>query len=197
MAALGWSVEGIEPTEAAAEAARRGGLPVFTGGIEQAPEPEKPYDLIVAFMVLEHLYDPVTALRRLRRWVSPKGWLVLSVPNAGSLELKLFRDAWYALQLPTHLFHFTPRTLQRVLDGGGWRVERVMHQRILSNLFASGGYWLADRRFPKSLTQKLIDLPDAPGRQHYWLYPLAMVLAALGQTGRMTVWARPRSGDPA
>jgi 2-polyprenyl-3-methyl-5-hydroxy-6-metoxy-1,4-benzoquinol methylase len=198
MAQAGWTVNGIEPGAAAAATARSGGYEVLTGGIEDAPEPPAPYDLVVGWMVLEHLHDPVSVLRRIREWVSPDGYLVLSVPNAGALEFRLFKDAWYALQLPTHLFHFTPRSLKRVLHAGGWEIERVIHQRLLSNFAASLGYWLGDRGLLPSVARKLIEFPDSPGRQHQWFYPLAFALAVLGQTGRMTVWARPRtvSGRP-
>src|SRR3546814_19345766 len=61
-----------------------------------------PVDLIVGWMVLEHLHQPLAVLRKLRRWIQPDGWLVLSVPDAGSLEFRVFGDRWYALQLPTH-----------------------------------------------------------------------------------------------
>ncbi|HEY0594057.1 MAG TPA: class I SAM-dependent methyltransferase [Thermoanaerobaculia bacterium] len=191
MARDGWEVAGIEPAPAAAEAARAGGLRVFTGGIEDAAEPSEPFDLVVAWMAIEHLHDPVAALRKLRGWVRPDGWLALSVPNAASLEFRAFRSAWYALQLPTHLFHFTPGTLAKTLRAGGWERDRVIHQRLLSNLLASFGYWLSDRRLFSGVARKLVSLPDAPGRHHQWLYPLALTLGLLGQTGRMTVWARP------
>src|SRR3546814_20558991 len=62
-------------------------------------DPETPFDVVVGWMVLEHLHEPLAALKKLRRWVRQDGWLVLSVPDAGGLELKLFRDRWYALHL--------------------------------------------------------------------------------------------------
>ncbi|MEJ7712386.1 MAG: class I SAM-dependent methyltransferase [Pyrinomonadaceae bacterium] len=58
------------------------------------------YDLIAGWMVLEHLHDPVSALRQLHAWAKPGARLALSVPNANSLEFSVFRDAWFALQLP-------------------------------------------------------------------------------------------------
>jgi len=141
-------------------------------------------------MVLEHLHDPVLALQKFHRWVEPHGWLVLSVPNAGSVEFKTFRDRWYALQLPNHLYHYTPDSLSKVLEAGGWKTVRIFHQRILANFIASTGYWLQDHGILPRLSDKLGALPESRGRLNYFFYPLAYLLSIFGQTGRMTVWAR-------
>lgn len=190
MARRGWEVEGIESAPAAAAAARRLGFPVHTGPLETAPDPAHAYDLVVGWMVLEHLHEPLEALRKLRRWTRPGAWLAASVPNAGAYELALFRDRWYALQLPTHLFHYTAQSLRRLLERAGWRLERVLYQRDLANVPASVGYWLQDHgRLPR-LARRLVGLPDDRGRFDYYTYPLAWALSGLGQTGRMTIWAR-------
>lgn len=192
MAARGWEVEGIEFSESAAQRAALLGYPVHVGALETAPHPQESYDLIVGWMVLEHLYDPVAGLRRLREWAKPGAWLVLSVPNAGSLEFRLFKDKWYALQLPTHIHHFTPETLREILQAGGWKLKKVYHQRVLSNLIASAGYLLKDKDYV-SLGEKLVAFPENSGKWPYILYPLAWLLSAFGQTGRMTIWAEVES----
>lgn len=189
MAQKGWFVEGIEFSPTAAEHAKRLGYKVHIGSLETAPEPEEKFDLIAGWMVLEHLHDPINSLKKLRNWAKPGAWLALSVPNAGSLEFTVFKDKWYALQLPTHLHHFTPQTLEKVLQAGGWKLEKVFHQRVLSNLIASTGYLLRSTGF-NTLGQKLVDFPEHAGRWHQMLYPLAWLLGLFGQTGRMTVWAR-------
>lgn len=189
MANKGWQVQGIEFSEKAAQSASQLGYPVHAGPLETAPQPDEPFDLIVGWMVLEHLNDPVSALKKLRAWAKPDAWLVLSVPNAGSLEFNIFKDKWYALQLPTHLQHFTPTTLEKTLSAGGWKLEKIHHQRVLSNLIASIGYVLRDKGHVK-LGQKFVDFPDHAGRSNYLLYPIAWLLSKFGQTGRMTVWAR-------
>ena len=51
----GWEVEGIEFPETASEVASSLGYKVHRGPLETAPEPEQKYDLVVAWMVLEHL----------------------------------------------------------------------------------------------------------------------------------------------
>lgn len=189
MASQGWHVQGIEFSEKAAQSAAQLGYSVHAGPLETAPKPDEPFDLIVGWMVLEHLHNPIDGLQKLREWANPGAWLVLSVPNAGSFEYHLFNNKWYALQLPTHFHHFTPTTLKSVLSASGWTLEEIHHQRLLTNLISSTGYILRDKGYAK-LGQKLIDFPKWAGKWNYVLFPLAWLLSLFGQTGRMTVWAR-------
>jgi 2-polyprenyl-3-methyl-5-hydroxy-6-metoxy-1,4-benzoquinol methylase len=41
------------------------------------------FDVVVAADVLEHLYDPWTTLRRMVPFISPSGYLVISLPHVG------------------------------------------------------------------------------------------------------------------
>lgn len=186
----GWVAEGVEFSPQAAERARALGCSVYAGPLETAPGPAEPYDLIVGWMVLEHLHNPVAALRQLRRRLKPGGWLVLSLPDAGALEFRIFKDAWYALQLPTHLFHFTPETLAMVLERGGWQLKKLYHQRNLGNLAASAGYVMRDSRPESVLAEALIRFPERPGIWKTALFPVSFILSIFGQTGRMTAWAQ-------
>lgn len=190
MSTEGWDVEGIEFSADAAKSARSLGLKVEAGAIETIDRPEASYDLIVGWMVLEHLHDPVASLRKLARWTKAEGRLALSVPDRGAAEFMLFKDRWYALQLPTHLFHYDSASLTKMLERTGWKVERIIHQRSLANLVASTGYWLSDKGWGK-LGRRLADFPEnASPLAFLALFPFAWVMAAIGQTGRMTVWAR-------
>ena len=192
MAKKGWHVEGIEYSEKAALAASQFGYKVHVGALETAPAPSAAIDLIVAWMVLEHLHDPIRCLKKLSDWANSAAWLVLSVPNANSLEFQIFKEKWYALQLPTHLTHFTPQTLAKVLEAGGWKVEKVHHQVSAANFFASVAYVLDEKGWPK-LGKWICNFAWPRGIWFYVLYPISWVLSVFGQTGRMTVWARKQS----
>jgi 2-polyprenyl-3-methyl-5-hydroxy-6-metoxy-1,4-benzoquinol methylase len=189
MAGRGWEVEGIEFSEKAARAAANLGFRVHAGPLETAPVPKEPFDLVVGWMVLEHLHDPLGGLKKLREWSKPGAWLAMSVPNAGALEFRFFRDKWYALQLPTHLTHFTPDSITKLMAASGWQVTQIQHQRVLSNLISSLGYSLRDKGLEK-LGRRLIEFPEKSGQMALALHPLAVLLSSFGQTGRMTVWAR-------
>lgn len=191
MAMKGWEVEGVEFSPKAAEHAQANGLKVNCGALETAPDPEKLFDLIIGWMVIEHLHDPVAGLSKLARWTKPNGWLAISVPNASSIDFTLFKDAGYALQLPSHLYHFTPRTLTLLLSRSGWRVQEIYHQRGISNLVGSLGYKLEDWGLHPTIVEAFKHYPEKSSLLSQVLfYPLAYLLAIFGQTGRMTVWAK-------
>jgi len=190
MALNGWDVEGIEYSSEPAQSARALGYKVDIGALESIEKPSNGYDLIVGWMVFEHLHQPVQSLRKLANWARPEARLVLSMPNAGSFESKLFGSRWYALQLPNHLFHYNPDSIRRMLNAGGWEVECIHHHRSIGNLLGSLGYWLRDHGLER-VGQAFIRFPQGGGRLGaLMMFPLALPLAWCGQTGRMTVWAR-------
>lgn len=190
MAQKGWDVQGIEFSQIAADRTRKLGYPVYEGQIETAPDPGEPLDLVVGWMVLEHLHNPVQALRKLHGWTRAGGWLALSVPNIGSYQFALFGDAWFPLQLPNHLFHFTRDSLTRVLKAGGWKVERILYHPDVSHLIASLGHKLQDTQIPARYADKIARFPDWQGKLFLPLYPLSSLFALLKQSSAMTVWAR-------
>lgn len=125
---LGWRVSGIEMDAAAAAKARRFTGDVYVGDILDAPFPDASFDVVSAFHVPEHVVDPVTVVRRMVRWLAPNGLLVIEVPNAGGLGAALFGRAWVGLELPRHLSHFTPATLDRTVRAAGGRVVWCWHR---------------------------------------------------------------------
>lgn len=193
MAQKGWQVQGIEFSDKAGGAARSIGYAVHIGALENAPDPEKKYDLIVGWMVLEHLHDPVAALRKLRSWINPGGWLILSVPNTASIGFSVFQADWFHLHLPNHLYHYSAKTLREVLKEGGWSAEKIFYHRVIHDLVASLGYRLEGRNLLPGLAASLSTFPQWEGKLYVVLYPFAYLLSLLRRTGGMTVWNRPCS----
>jgi len=193
---LGWIVEGIEYSNTVAEQARARGLTVQTATLESALPPQEPVDIVAAWMVLEHLHEPVAALGRVRGWVRPNGYLIASVPDASSLERRLFGDRWYALQLPTHLFHYTPKSIEAMLDAAGWQLTRLHWQRNCNNLLKSLETLATDRHWPRLL--QVVRWFGTARSAHPLRLALAWLLGATHQSGRMEIWARPalQNGTP-
>jgi SAM-dependent methyltransferase len=126
MSARGWTVCGIEPRESAAQLASALGR-VHAGGIETAPFEPGTFDVVTFWSVLEHVHEPVGALRQASRLLKPGGVVVLLVPNFGGIERRVFRRHFFGLDVPRHLYHFTPRTIHRAADRAGLRVESIDH----------------------------------------------------------------------
>jgi len=187
MASRGWHVEGLETSRKAAEAARALGYSIRIGTLEGTPDPMEPFDLVVGWHVLEHLHDPVFALHKFYRWTKPGSWLALSMPDAGAREFRIFKERWYGLDLPRHLFHFTPKTLRNVLEKAGWKMERLIWHDNPNNLLQSLRYSCADRGWDRAQAY-LLDVVQGR-RQRYLRLFLAKLLGTLRASGRMTAWA--------
>lgn len=87
------------------------------------------WSAVVFWHSLEHLRRPVRSLRHAAGLVVPGGVLVVAVPNAMSLQARLFGDRWLALDLPRHLVHISPQALLSEIEAAGFRVERVSYLR--------------------------------------------------------------------
>ncbi len=72
----GWSAKGVEPERTAAEMARDRGQDVTISTLEQSGIPERSFDVVSAFHVLEHMPDSRAFLRTMSRWARPGGFLV-------------------------------------------------------------------------------------------------------------------------
>jgi SAM-dependent methyltransferase len=190
LADMGWSVQGLEPSPATAEALRsRIELPIQTGTINSGDFDPGSFDLIVAIMVLEHLHNPFADAQSLHTWLRPGGHIMGSVPNCASWEFRFFGPDWYALQVPTHLFHFTPKTLTNLLEHAGFCNIRIFHQRNVNNLMVHLGRFLKGRRLPGGKT--CLEFPERGSTAlRYAVRPVASMLAWLRQAGRITFLAR-------
>lgn len=103
------------------------------------PDATGTYDVVTAFDVLEHLVDPPSLVREVRRVLHPRGRFIIAVPN----ESRLFKVIWWwwttfargKVWDETHLHEFTPASLVDIVDGAGFRkiTERRIHL---------GMYWM-------------------------------------------------------
>ncbi len=190
LAEMGWQVQGIDPSVNAIDALRRRtALPLQVGTIESTEFDSGSFDLIAALMVLEHLHDPLEDARKLHDWLRPGGHLMGSVPNCASWEFRSFGPDWYALQVPTHLFHFTPATLISVLTRAGFSNVRIFQQRNVNNLMIHAGRFFARYRLP--FASAFLAFPErGPRVLRYAVRPAASLLAWLRQAGRISFLAR-------
>lgn len=112
-----WNLYGIEMSiEGARTAEERSHAQVFVGNILDAPFPRESFDVITCFDVLEHLYEPRQVMARVGEWLKPGGIFYVLVPNVDSAEARAFGSYWHGLELPRHLFHYSPQSLKRLAE---------------------------------------------------------------------------------
>lgn len=118
---------GLELSATAARAAARIGDDVVQGALEDLALPfaANSFDLVVLADVLEHLADPLAALRRAAGWARPGGAILLSVPNVAHWQarLTLARGRWPAHDSGTfdssHLRWFTRESVATLIADAG------------------------------------------------------------------------------
>lgn len=112
MRAAGWLVTGIEPDEIA----RKNSLTLHQ--VEAiAPDriqglPDHSYDVITMWHVLEHVHSLDEQLKQLYRLVKDDGKIFIAVPNPTSGDAVHYQNSWAAWDVPRHLYHFSPATMQ-------------------------------------------------------------------------------------
>ncbi len=117
-----WDVVGIEPSEYAANYARENlKVPIYQNLFGEVDLPEKSFDVIVMWNVVEHLAHPVEDLKYARRLLKDNGWLIFAVPNLESLEARVSGKYWVGWDLPRHLYIFPRKTLKDILGALGYR----------------------------------------------------------------------------
>jgi SAM-dependent methyltransferase len=80
--------------------------------------PEKIPDVISLFHVLEHLTDPISVLRRLRKISSKNARLIIEVPLLERAETNDI-NGFFSTQ---HLTHFSRHSLHQIIEKSGWKI---------------------------------------------------------------------------
>ena len=134
----GWETAGVEFIEKMARYQRESlGLDVRTGDLHSAAFPNEFFDSVTMWSVLEHLYDPVEALREIRRILKPGGIVIAGVPNFASFERAVFGRYWFGLFLPCHLFFFTPASMKKTAEAADLKVVQTSFSSTATNTIQS------------------------------------------------------------
>ncbi len=69
--------------------------------------------------------SPRALLEEVRRIAKPGARIYITVPNIGSYGFAKYRDQWYPLDLPRHLYHFDQATLSALCENAGLRLQSL------------------------------------------------------------------------
>lgn len=112
----GWTVTGLEPDEEARILAKKlYNLIVFEpSGISSLSI--NSFDAITLWHVLEHVHDLHGYVDQLKELLKSNGKLFIAVPNYLSLDADIYRLKWAAYDVPRHLYHFTPKAMNVLME---------------------------------------------------------------------------------
>lgn len=119
-----WDKHGVELSAAAAKHAVQYG-DISVGPFEAAKYEPDSFDLVTMYHVIEHLPDPVDALRRAHELLRDGGRLVLGTPDFDSGCARRFGNQYRMLHDPTHISLFSNDSMHRCLRDVGFQIDRV------------------------------------------------------------------------
>lgn len=150
----GWKVRGLELSDFLAESVRQHlGVDVDVADF-LGYQSQREYDLVVLRHVLEHLPDPLAAMRKIRSLLSVGGHALLEFPNIEGLDPKLkrflhrtgiHRREYPPDYVPGHCNEFCKASFELLLRKTGFDLQswRTYSSRpllgLLYRIFACGG----------------------------------------------------------
>lgn len=146
MADQGWAVTGLDAAVGAVRSIQEDlGLTALVGSLPHPDLVAGSFDVVTMWHSLEHVHRPLEILREAFELLTPGGRLVVACPNLDSWAFRVFGPAWFALDVPRHLTHFTPQTLTDMLTAAGFRVDELRQVRhsdwVRSSARLASGGW--------------------------------------------------------
>ncbi len=165
---------GSDPSPWARTCAERYGYTLL-GRIEEADIKPSTFDIITSTSALEHIAKPLEHVRRILEILKPGGTAYFTVPNFGSLPIRLRLVKGRLVSPPSHCNYFTAGTLKNLFRQNALK-DLVSHVRVDSYGIPEihGVYQLFSKRIPKpaqagrSSTPQSLRLKKALVGIYYW-----------------------------
>jgi len=123
---LGFDVIGLEVNPYLAQFGRENyNLKIIESYVEEFSSDEK-FNSVSMFHVLEHLPDPLKALKKVATLLDNNGNLLIVVPNSKSLGVSIFKEH-YNWNVPNHISFFSSDTIKLLLNKAGFKVVEIQH----------------------------------------------------------------------
>lgn len=121
-----WQVTGLEPDDTA----RKNALEINSVQL-LAPETlyelaANKYDAITMWHVLEHVHDLQGYLKQFHQILQANGKLIIAVPNYTSYDAQVYGADWAAYDVPRHLYHFSPESMEVLADARGFKIDKML-----------------------------------------------------------------------
>jgi 2-polyprenyl-3-methyl-5-hydroxy-6-metoxy-1,4-benzoquinol methylase len=118
----GFDVILTEPNKSARIQASHKGLLTFATPTDLPPK--SAFSTLTLWHVFEHLSAPQQTLQKYHKLLKNKGLLILALPNYASFDASYYQEYWAALDVPRHLWHYTPKGITSLVSEQGYRFQK-------------------------------------------------------------------------
>lgn len=119
-----WDASGIDICEWEIEYARKEfGVNAEVRNFPGSDLPERKFDVITMFDLIEHLTEPLKGLRECFTLFRDEGILIIGSPDFGHPKAKKEGRNWGHLKPPEHLFYFSITTLKSLAEKAGFKYK--------------------------------------------------------------------------
>jgi 2-polyprenyl-3-methyl-5-hydroxy-6-metoxy-1,4-benzoquinol methylase len=125
MKTAGWNITGLEPDKKASKKAEK----LYKIKTQETEElfrlPKNSYDAITMWHVLEHVHQLHEYIKALHDLIKDNGRIFIAVPNYTSYDASHYEEHWAAYDVPRHLYHFSPQSMEVLLNQHGLKLKSI------------------------------------------------------------------------
>lgn len=98
------------------------------------------YDLITFHHSFEHMPDPESVLRKVKKILNPDGVCLIRIPVCECEAWDVYHENWYQIDAPRHYYLYTERALRMLCERAGLQIYKVVYDSGLGQFIISENY---------------------------------------------------------
>jgi SAM-dependent methyltransferase len=173
---LGWDSYGID----ASHLEIKSNLKIKKGFLKDFKFKNNHFDVILMKGSIEHMISLAQDMTKIKKILKKSGRFIIVLPNIECMESKLFGKYWYGLDIPRHLYHFSPKTLNIFLIKNGFKIEKIFYVSYPDHITRSIDLFFGIKNNSKFKFNNVLFRSLA--------FPLSLFLNLIHNTGTVTVF---------
>jgi len=164
----GYMIYGNDISSYACGYLKKEGIKTFEGRLEDNVLPKNFFDIVTGWDVIEHVIDPVKAIRSIASSLKTGGYLFITTPSLASIDARIMGRRWYNYKkAPEHTLFFDRESMRLLLEKGGFKLVKITPwgfyrsvDFVLGRIFSSYKFFsFADQLIPVKLKKKVLYFP--------------------------------------
>ena len=119
-----WNINGVDTSNKARKIANKK-LNIKVMDPQYWINNKEKYDVITCWHSLEHVHEPWVYLDKIKKSLTQDGFVIVALPNYQSTDAKIYKEFWAAYDTPRHLYHFTIKSMDKIIKPHGLNIESI------------------------------------------------------------------------